>query len=231
MTALIIIISLFLSLFVFWRFYFFLRNPGRQIPEGDTIITAPADGYINYIKKIENGEVPIAIKKKNKIPLDEFTAIKELKNSTGYLIGIFMTPLSVHHNRVPVSGEIIYRRHTDAPKNLSMGHMASLVFLNRPPFDEGSEFLITNERLTVGIKTKAGDVVTVTQIADAWINRIIARVDIGDAVNRGDLYGLIRFGSQLDIFVPENLVESIAVTEREYVKAGESILLKTASPV
>ncbi|MBT8340028.1 MAG: phosphatidylserine decarboxylase [Desulfatitalea sp.] len=76
-----------ISGFVFWRFFFFLRNPVRHIPVGDKIVTSAADGYVCYIKHVKNGEVPIAIKGKNSIALSEFLSFKERKNKSGYLKG------------------------------------------------------------------------------------------------------------------------------------------------
>ena len=52
--------------FFFYRFYFFLRDPKRTITQGNNIL-APADGYVVYIKTIESGELPISIKKGNRI--------------------------------------------------------------------------------------------------------------------------------------------------------------------
>ena len=50
---------------------------------------------------------------------------------------------------------------------------------------------------------------------------------MGDFVSRGELYGLIRFGSQLDVFIPDTLVKNINVSNRDPVKAGETVLLET----
>lgn len=212
--------------FCFWRFFFFFRDPKRIITENDNSITAPADGFITYVKQVRNGQIPTAVKKKKLIPLVEFNRIDEIA-SDGYLIGTFMTAFSVHRNRIPVSGVICYKEHRPAAKNITMARLVTYLIVNRQPFEEKSDFLFENERITIGIKTSSGEIVTVTQIADQWINRIIARVNIGDSVKRGDEYGFIRFGSQVDIFVPQALADSICVKSREYVKAGETIIIKT----
>lgn len=104
-----------------------------------------------------------------------------------------------------------------------MVRMMTNLFFDRKPYEDEGEFLVTNERLTLAIRTDAG-VVWVTQIADAWIDRIVARVEVGDAVRRGQQYGLIRFGSQVDLFIPDSLGMRPVVASGQYVWAGESVL-------
>ena len=220
----LLILAAIVAAFLYWRFVFFLRNPVRTVPEEEDRIVSAADGYITYVKKVNSGEVPIAVKGKRIIPLTDFLAI-ECCSPSGYLIGTCMTEFSVHRNRVPISGEIVWRNHRSAaPRNLSMVRMISNLLFKRMPLDEDCEYLIANERLTIAIKSRTGDVVTVTQIADMWINRIIARVEVGDYVQRGQQYGMIRFGSQCDVFIPDALVDRIAVSPGDSVKAGESTL-------
>jgi phosphatidylserine decarboxylase precursor-related protein len=145
----------------------------------------------------------------------------------GLLIGIFMNPFSVHRNRAPITGTIVSRTHRAAPKNLSMARMFTNVFVGRRNPDVDCRYLVENERLTIGIKTVSGAIVTATQIADAWVNRIVARVSLGETVWRGQEYGLIRFGSQVDTFIPASLVGRIAVGVGQKVKAGETILVES----
>ena len=215
---------LLVGVFIFWRFYFFFRDPNRIIPQGEERLVAAADGYITYIKVVKKGQVPIAIKKESYIALHEFQALDVTSQENGYLIGTYMTEFSVHRNRAPISGNIVLRHHQPAPRNLSMVPMISNLMFSRKPEDKECEFLIRNERLTIGIQTLSGAIVTVTQIADVWINRIVANVFVGDYIKRGQQYGMIRFGSQCDVFIPKSLSPNICVKPGNAVKAGESVL-------
>lgn len=219
MTVAILLCGLLVVAFLGWRFAYFLRNPARSIPPGDSILSA-ADGYVTYVKRVAAGSVPIAIKNRRAIPLSEYAAIEA---TDGMLVGVFMTAFSVHRNRIPVSGTVVFKRHQPAPRNLSMVRMMTNLFFERKPFENECDFLVTNERLTIGVRTDAG-VVGVTQIADAWIDRIVARVEVGDAVRRGEQYGLIRFGSQVDLFIPDSLGMRPVVSPGQYVWAGESVI-------
>lgn len=209
--------------FLYWRLCFFLRDPVRRTPPGEQHILAAADGLITYVKRVEAGEVPIAIKHRRRIPLPEITAVATA--SSGYLIGTYMTEYSVHRNRVPIGGEIVLREHRSAaPCNRSMARMTANLLLGRRPYETDCEYLLANERLTIGIKAATGAVVTVTQIADLWVDRIVARVGVGEHVERGWQYGMIRLGSQCDVFLPDELVERVLVEPGQYVWAGVSMI-------
>ena len=209
--------------FVYWRFYFFFRNPRRTPPPGEHLILAPADGHVTYVTRVTRGELPIAVKRGRAIPLTEIIAADVAEND-GYLIGVFMNPLSVHRNRVPVTGEVVLRVHRPSARNISMVGLLTSMLLKRDPAALDCRCLVENERLTVGIRTASGAVLTVTQIADVWVNRIIARVAVGDRVVRGQEYGLIRMGSQVDTYIPQSAVERIVVVPGQRVRAGESVL-------
>jgi phosphatidylserine decarboxylase len=227
-TAALLTVALLTAGFLYWRVWFYFRDPPRSPPPGDHLILAPADGYVTYVKSVRRGEVPIAIKHRRAIPLTELIAT-DLPSDDGYLIGIFMNPFSVHHNRMPVSGEIVLRVHKSPHRNVLMTRMLINVLLRREDPERDCTYLVHNERLTIGVKTTSGAVVTATQIADAWINRIIARVSVGDRVVRGEKYGLIQMGSQVDTFIPISVVDRIVVTPGEYVHAGESVLAESPS--
>src|SRR3990167_636846 len=104
MSVFLYLIILFLLLigllYTYWRFLFFFRDPERKIPDGDNIVS-PADGAVVYIKKINSVNVPISIKNKKEIKLDEIFK-GEIISRPYYLVGIFMHPINVHVNRSPV---------------------------------------------------------------------------------------------------------------------------------
>lgn len=209
--------------FVYWRVRFFFRDPERTPPADPRAVVAPADGVVTYVKPIQSGAIPDAVKKGRTITLTEFAGLATV--SEGYLIGIYMTEYSVHRNRAPIAGTICFRQHrAAAPFNRSMARMSANLIARQTPYDDGCDYLLTNERLTIGIRHAGGAIVTVTQIADLWVNRIVARVKTGDHVTRGQQYGMIRFGSQCDVFLPDELVADIDVRPGQYVFAGKTRL-------
>ena len=86
-------------------------------------------------------------------------------------------------------------------------------------FDKASD---DNERNTVVVETSQGTRIAFTQIAGLIARRIRCDVDVEDDVKAGHVYGLIRFGSRMDVFVPTSLKINVALGQR--VRAGESII-------
>jgi phosphatidylserine decarboxylase len=216
--------------FLYWRLAYFLRDPDRAIPAGEEKIVAAADGFITYVKRVDRGQIPIAIKARKKIPLVEYAGLEI--GTSGYLIGTYMTEHSVHRNRAPISGTVTHREHRSAaPFNHSMARMPAHLLFRCAPYDHGCDYLLTNERLTIAIRHACGALVLVTQIADLWVNRIVARVSVGEVVDRGHQYGLIRLGSQCDVFLPDELVDSLLIKPGQYVYAGETVLALAPTPL
>jgi phosphatidylserine decarboxylase len=220
----LVVLGLVSMLFLLWRFCFFMRDPEREIPAGDDFLS-PADGYVVYVKRVESGEVPIAIKKRQHITLSELTRDPALLKSSGYLMGIFMTAFSVHHNRIPLAGRVSHKYHSKSGNNLSTARLMTNILIGKKPFDQDCEHILENERITIGIQTSSG-VYTLTQIADKWISHIINSAEPGDVLERGTIYGMIRFGSQVDVFIPDDLGYRPVRNPGDYVYAGESILAK-----
>ena len=218
-----VVLSLFviILIYLYWRFYFFFRDPGRNIPEGDNIVS-PADGTIVYIRKVENNIVPISIKNKKEIKLDEILRFRNIDLKFPYwIIGIFMHPTDVHVNRAPISGiveKIIYTKGS----NLPMTMMWLRVLLKRKPYEFYSPHVFINERNTICIK---GDFpLCITQIADIYVNRIESWVNEGDEIRKGQKIGIIKMGSQVDFIFPCKPNIEIIGKEGQRVKAGESII-------
>ena len=213
-----------IPLFFIYRFWFFLRDPKRIIPGGNNIVS-PADGLIIYIKEIENNkEIPISIKKGKKIFLNEL--MDDAENKYNLVIGVFMTPFSVHYNRIPFSGTITKNVYRSTKENKTMlKSFLNLVF-NLKPFTENAEYIMDNERNTIALKGNKIDG-AVIQIASTWIDNIKnLPVKIGDKVNKGDKIGIIRMGSQCDLYLNIKSKYKILVKERSYVKAGSTILIE-----
>ncbi len=215
------------GVFMLWRFWFFMRNPNRQAPEGNGFLS-PADGYVVYVKKVEAGKIPITIKKRTQIKLEELSSYEPLNKTSGFLIGIFMTAFSVHHNRVPLTGEVVYKYRRKVDNNISTARLMTNILLNNQPYEEDCNHIIENERVTIGIKTPLGDY-SLTQIADKWISHIINEKEVGELIKRGETFGMIRFGSQVDIFIPDHLGYHPIINIGDYVYAGKSIIAELTS--
>lgn len=221
MTALLVAVWGFMTVFLFWRFWYFFRDPERVPPPGEGIL-APADGYVVHVHAVRAGEVPVAIKGRRSILLEELTALTRV-GEEGTLIGIFMTPASVHINRAPISGVVTQRVQQRAHRNRSMVRVLTNLLIGRAPYAEHCRYLVENDRTTIVIEGERLTV-AVTQIADDWISNIVCRVTEGDRIERGARYGMIRFGSQTDVFIPDGVPIRVLCRDGDYVRAGESVL-------
>ncbi len=121
-------------------------------------------------------------------------------------VSIFMSPLNVHVNRAPVDGTVLQVQHFPGEF-----HAAYL--------DKSSEF---NERNAVVVEDRRGERILFIQIAGQLARRIICDVKVGDRVTRGHRYGMIMFGSRVDLYVPEVVKLHVAVGDR--TTAGETII-------
>ena len=125
-------------------------------------------------------------------------------------ISIFLNVFNVHVNRVPISGKIQATRYNPGKFLNAASHKASLD-------NEQSAILLNNGHVTILVK----------QIAGLIARRIVCWAKEGDEYERGQRFGLIRFGSRVDIFVPEGTEIKVAVGD--IVSGGSSIIgyLKT----
>ncbi|MBI3070950.1 MAG: phosphatidylserine decarboxylase [Deltaproteobacteria bacterium] len=229
MVALLITVSAFLALFALWRFFWFFRDPDRTPPPGDGIL-APADGFVVYAHRVERGEIPVALKKRRTIPLDELTSLPGLAGASGLQIGIFMTAFNVHVTRAPIAGVVRERIHTPRTRNRTMARMFANILLARRPIADDSAHLVENERVTTVIEGERG-IVAVTQIADAWASWVVCNVSPGDHIERGARFGMIRMGSQVDLFIPDSptsRAEPVCAVGQQ-IRAGESVVALTTN--
>ena len=121
-------------------------------------------------------------------------------------ISIFMNLFNVHVNRIPCSGRVL-----DISYN--PGRFLSA---NR---DKAS---LENEQNAVVLETTGGDQILFVQIAGLIARRIVCRLQKGAQVERGERFGLIRFGSRVDVYLPMDAIVKVSVGQK--VKGGESIL-------
>jgi phosphatidylserine decarboxylase len=123
-------------------------------------------------------------------------------------ISIFLSVLDVHVNRVPASG-VIRQLHYHAGKFLS----ATL--------DKSSD---ENERQTVLMETQNGKKICFVQIAGLIARRIVCDLNVDDNVQAGDRFGIIRFGSRMDVYLPAGVTPSVLIGQR--MIGGETVLAK-----
>ncbi len=178
----LILLSAFLIIFTLN----FFRDPDRTVPNKSNIVVSPADGRVLFVKDV----------------LDD-----KFLNSKAKMVSIFMSPLNVHVNRIPITGKVEYVKYIQGE------YLAAFE-------DKASE---RNERNEIGITSPAGKVFF-TQIAGFVARRIVSNLKVGDSVNIGNRFGMIKFGSRVDIIVPEQW--QVKVKKDDNVTAGETILFE-----
>jgi phosphatidylserine decarboxylase len=207
--------------FLAWRFYYFFRDPIRRPPAG-RVVLSPADGYVLYKRRVAKGEVPCPVKQGVNVPLEEWVGSVECA-SEGTLVGIYMTAFDVHYIRAPVPGRI--RRVVPRPargENLHQTRTFVRLIWGMKPYEEGSRYITQNARNTTVID---GDVpVVVVQIADRYVRECDSFVSAGQDVAAGAKIGMIRMGSQCDLFVPDSAGVTFSCEPGQRVRAGETII-------
>ena len=142
----------------------FFRIPKRQLTIQENAIVAPADGKVVVIEEVQ---------------ADEYFTDRRIQ------VSIFMSPLNVHVNRNPVSGDVVYNQYHKG-KYLVAWHPKSST---------------ENERHSMAYR-KDGKEILVKQIAGALAKRIINYLKVGQQVQQGAEMGFIRFGSRVDLLLP-----------------------------
>ena len=176
------LIFLVLTLFV----AFFFRDPERVAPGDERLIVAPADGRV--------------------VTIEQDVQEKRFLSAPTTRVGIFMSPLDVHVNRMPISGRVEAVRY-------QAGKF-------RPAF--ATDATEVNEQNAVIVQDSQGRRVLLVQVAGILARRIICRLEGGERVHQGDRYGMIMLGSRVDVYCAAKL--EVKVQVGQYVKAGETIL-------
>ena len=174
----------------------FFRDPRRSVPQSSNLIIAPADGLITLIQKVP--------------PPPELRQADGAGAGMGdgllTRVSIFMSVFDVHINRAPVAGTI--RRVVYIPGK----------FLNAD-LDKASD---DNERQHFLIERSDRVLVGFTQIGGLIARRIVPFVKPGDIVAAGQRVGLIRFGSRVDVYLPEGTEPRVLLGQKTV--AGETVL-------
>jgi phosphatidylserine decarboxylase len=183
--VLIEIITALITIPVFLLIVWFFRNPSRPFTPDETGVLCPADGKIVVIEK---------------------TIEKEYFKDERWQVSVFMSPLNVHVNRYPVSGQVTYFKY----------HPGKYLVAWHPKSSE------LNERATLVIKNAKGQEILVKQIAGAVARRIVPYSKEGVHVIQGDELGFIKFGSRVDIFLPPDT--EIKVILNQKVKGNVDVI-------
>lgn len=174
-----------LSLVFYLLILQFFRIPVFQVQKNANLVLAPADGKVVVI---EEADEPEYLKSRRK------------------QISIFMSPVNVHVNRMPVSGSISYFKYHPG-KYLVAWHPKSST---------------ENERTTVATRMSNGQEILFRQIAGALARRIKWYVKEGQKLEQGDEFGFIKFGSRVDIFLP--LDAKVKVNIGDVTRGGKTVI-------
>jgi phosphatidylserine decarboxylase len=167
--------------FLLW----FFRNPERVAPPGEQLIISPADGKVQEVESC----------------WEERFLHREMTR-----VGIFMSPVDVHVNRMPCAGKVAAIHYVPGRYLMAFNPKASL----------------ENEHQVLVIDADGGERLMVVQIAGFLARRIERWVQPGAHLGRGERFGMIRLGSKVDLYLPPSAKIRVLVGER--VRAGESVV-------
>lgn len=177
-----------------WCLWFF-RDPDRVTPHDPDAVISPADGVVI---KIDNAPLPSEV-----APF-----VPEVGSTPVQRVIIFLNVFNVHVNRAVVGGKVEKIRYTQGKFLTASVDKASL----------------ENERCAVLVRDKSNRPVVFSQIAGLVARRIVNHLREGQEIAVGERYGLIRFGSRAEIFLPPGSTVSTKVGDK--VVCGETILAK-----
>jgi len=127
-------------------------------------------------------------------------------------VGIFLSIFDVHTNRAPIDGRIVYRQHRE-------GVCLDARDPNCSEKNEAMTWAFENSRVTIVVK----------QLTGAIARRIVAWAQVGDELKKGDRFGMIRFGSRTEVYLP--LAAIVVVKAGEHVVGGSTIIARLPETV
>jgi phosphatidylserine decarboxylase len=169
--------------FALFMVYFF-RDPERTVPDLPGAVVSPADGRVLIAGAAEPASAPPGDWKQ---------------------ISIFLSPLDVHINRIPIGGRVARVEYTPG----------RFLAAYRP------ESARANERNDVWIE-RDGAVAVCRQVVGVLARRLVCRVGPGAAVHTGQRFGLMKFGSRIDLFLPPHAILRAVAGDR--VRGGETVV-------
>jgi phosphatidylserine decarboxylase len=186
LTYILFVLSLIVTCFVF----IFFRDPERHLPEeaiiSKSVVLSPADGRV----------------------IDISNVIEDLfLKSSARQISIFLSPLDVHVNRIPISGVVRYFKYHKGKFLAAFKHDSS----------------VQNEQTHIGIENSEGKIFF-KQIVGILARRLVWDINEGDIVKVGQRFGMMKFGSRMDVIIP--ISSDVYVKIGDKVKAGETIIAR-----
>ena len=165
-------------------FLFFFRDPDRRVVAPDTAVLSPADGRVMVAGP---------------------STSPTFSSGQWQQISIFLSPMDVHVNRVPVGGRVVAVKYHPGR------------FLPAYRSDAGELNVYTEVTIAHG-----GQMIVVRQIVGILARRIVCRIKEGDVVKAGDRFGVMKFGSRMDVFLPREAALQTKVGEK--VVGGVTVL-------
>lgn len=177
------------SLVIYVLILQFFRSPQFEVKKNEKHVLAPADGKVVVIEEADE---------------PEYLKGRRIQ------VSIFMSPINVHVNRMPVGGAISYFKYHPG-KYLVAWHPKSST---------------ENERTSIAVRMPQGTEILFRQIAGALARRIKWYVKEGDKLEQGDEFGFIKFGSRVDIFLPPGT--KVTAKIGDVTKGGRTVIAELA---
>lgn len=176
----------------------FFRDPARKIPEENDILLSPADGVVKDIELISGND-----------------GISCFNGKDSIRVGIFLSVLNVHLNRAPcdMTAESVFYKE-------GFFHDA-----RNPMASKENESMLLCASANVGNKTFP---IGIKQISGAIARRIVCPVTNGMNFKKGDIYGMIKFGSRTELYFPAIPDIQLQVKVGDKVCAGTSVIAKVS---
>jgi phosphatidylserine decarboxylase len=197
-------VSIVFLIFIFSFVHYFNRAPERIIPTGNTIVS-PATGDIIHIETADTNEISFLKK-----GIENTLAVQGMESPFNIVV-IEMDPTDVHVQRAPIAGEIIYQEHISGQHKNALWSSNVTELANE---NEKNIIVIENEDLKVGV----------IQVAGIMARRIVSYVSPTDNLEKGEIYGRIKLGSQVVLILPEHI--QLEVSLGDVLVDGESVIGK-----
>ena len=178
----------------------FFRDPKRNIPNDENILVSPADGMIKDIELLKDADENQFFEGKDTIR-----------------VGIFLSVLNVHLNRAPCDMTVKKKSYRKGRYHDARSPLASK----------------ENEAMTVFCHAQAAEKkfpAIIRQISGAIAKRIVCKAEEGSEYKKGERFGMIKFGSRTELFLPAEPWMEITVKTGDKVYAGETVVARIIKP-
>lgn len=173
---------------------FFFRDPEREIQSDEDSVVSPADGVVITVDEAYEGD---------------------FLNAPVKRVSISLALYDCHINRMPVDGKVAGSKYT--PGSFNIANMPSWLYP-----DSMKKASDDNERRSTLIETPGGQSYVVYQMTGFLARRIVSYAELGMEFKKGQRYGMIKFGSRVDLYMPEEC--AVEVREGEKVFAGQTVI-------